>query len=234
MFRKKYYGFYVDPSRDVIYTNRPFPTQAFLNAEERKYNVLFNLPLPGDHPVALELQKRHETDMASNGGIRKRGFSIPKKLELYNHSVSRLAIPMDDTLVLTKMHPMWLQPIHPDELFTKLNKLFPRLDELILVLFPNLHDGNALEDLKIVDFPVERALENGLYFKVQKTMMERITNYRNVVLHAGNLNVPRLTFMRNEKRLAEKKKATKLLGAKAVKNELRSMIPRTVRRDRKA
>ena len=230
LHRNKTLGFYVHPDRDVIYHKTRIPTAAALALESSAYKVLFNLPLDASHKIIVLLAEKQAAS-AAHEAHRKNGlpyleskilpFSIQHKLQVYQNPVARLAIPIDDAFCLANKDPADI-----DNLFTKLNMLFPQLEELICFLWPTIYDGDSLEELEEVTFPDPSGVREGRLSFKQVDLMQGVVTPRQNLLNAGDeeLNIPKLTFMRKVYKSKKSMKADKgkgVSGGKIVKKDLK-------------
>ncbi|CAG8957141.1 hypothetical protein HYFRA_00009342 [Hymenoscyphus fraxineus] len=98
-------------------------------------DILYHLtPLPT--AAAMQQERRRFTPLTTSG-------------------VRRLAIPLDDAFKAahnTLTTGILGGPTVPDNLWKKIDKLFPELEELIVLLFPHPKRGDAIADFRVVDY----------------------------------------------------------------------------------
>jgi hypothetical protein len=178
--------------------------------EEEKYRTMFRLPLEDNDAVILKWKTQATITDAGNDKSESfpdpkyfSSFSIQKKLSVYAHSVSRLAIPIDEAFSLCTKH----SPASTESLFIKPNAMFPKLDELICILRPHMIDEDTTEDLEDVAVPrVNGSLKKECALEGKMADMIFVTSLFSP--DSKGINVPKLTFMRkkdNNKGIKENK-----------------------------
>ncbi|CAG8976200.1 hypothetical protein HYALB_00011131 [Hymenoscyphus albidus] len=119
---------------------------------------------------------------------------------LTTSGVRRLAIPLDDAFRAARndLTVGFLGgPTVPDNLWKKIDKLFPELEELIVLLFPHPKRGDEIGDFRVVDYLAVRATETLGVLTVQQYGFMGVVREaweKRVVL--GKKVVGKLTFVK--------------------------------------
>ncbi|KAG9233774.1 hypothetical protein BJ875DRAFT_484831 [Amylocarpus encephaloides] len=153
--RDKCYGFYMHPARDtLLYMTRFLKTPRWIMDDKDQHKNLFQLPLPEDHPYRVAL--RDAKDMN------------PQQEKIYACAITKIAIPLDDAFAQVCGHP---HQADTNLLWNKLEAMFPHVEELICVLFPNPHAGDRLEDFSVIKYPPDSDAKQGLYTAAQNRLI---------------------------------------------------------------